>query len=98
MRKIKGTMVGGLSLIIICIICSLIMPQSKDAFLGILCVLWETIKAFFLQDAVKKVLLYLLIAILTTGTCIGLSKRKEKKIWLFAGAIADVVGLIVLFV
>ena len=76
----------------------MMVPQLKDAFLGLLCVLWITIKAFFLQDTVKEVLLYLLIALATTGTCIGLSKRKENKIWLFVGTIVDVIGLIVLLV
>lgn len=101
MTRIKNTILAVLFLAIFLVVSSLIVPQLREAFVGIIGVAWITIKVFFLQDLIqdliKKVILYVVIATLITGSCIGISRRKENKIWIAVGLIVDIAGLIALF-
>ena len=97
MTRIKNTILAVLYVAIFLVVCSLIVPELREAFVGTIGVAWITVRAFFLQDLIKKVILYVVSAFLVTGSFIGLSRRNENKIWIAVGLIIDIAGLIALF-
>ena len=97
MTRIRNTILAVLYLAIFLVVCSLIVPELREAFVGIIGMAWITIKAFFLQDFIKKMILYVVSAFLITGSYFGLSRRKENKIWIAVGIIGGIAELIALF-
>lgn len=96
MNRIKNTFITIVGVIVVCFIFSMFVPELREPFLFILNTVWLIVKNFFLEDAVKSIVLYIVIALIITGIGFGISAKVENKIWLVVSLIVDVAGLIVL--
>lgn len=96
MNKIKNTFITVVGVIVVYFIFSMFIPELREPFLFLLNAEWLIVKNFFLEDAIKSVVLYIVIALIITGLGFGISTKTEKKIWSIVALIIDVIGLIVL--
>lgn len=96
MNKIKNTLITIVGVIVICFIFSIFIPDLRESFLFFLNTEWLIVKEFFLEDAVKSVVIYIVIALIITCLGFGISAKTEKKIWSVVSLIVDVMGLIVM--
>lgn len=96
MNKIKRVFFSIVWVFVFCLIISVFIPQLREPFLFFLNAEWLILKNFFLEDTIKSVVLYIVIALIITGLGFGISTKTEKKIWSIVALIIDVIGLIVL--
>ena len=94
MEKILKTILTVIGTIAICFVVALFNPYLKDAFILLFNVSWEEFKLFFLEDTVKSVIIYVVIAIIVTACGFGISHKTEKKIWSVVSIVVDILGLI----
>lgn len=95
MRKITGIVVGFIGLVATLLLAELLIPAADGITSGFLGMLWVPFKAWFLDDMVKSIALFVLLCGIT-GTWI-LSKREENKRWaIVSGIISAASGITML--
>lgn len=93
MTKLKNIFaLAAFLLIFICII-SVCCPSLGEPLNWIIEQVFMLSKKYFLKDITKKFIIYFSLAILTTGGII-VSKKTEKKIWIWVALIVDILGLL----
>lgn len=93
MTKIKSIIAFIVFLFIFSCVLSVCIPSLGEVFNWLIEQIFLVIKNFFLRDIGKEIIIYLVIAIFTTGSII-VSKKTEKKIWIWVAIIIDTLGLI----
>ena len=68
------------------------MMREPLLFLGN--AIWLIFKEFFMNDVIKQWGIYLIVAFIITATGITISRKTEKKIWMFISLFLDVLCLI----
>ena len=97
MERIKRAVILGLFLLGLLLVFEAVVPAAKGVTVGLFRVAWAMIKAFFLQNWVLSLILFLTGALAAYGT-FHLSKRKETKMWGVATGITSFISYALLFV
>lgn len=94
MNRIVKTIITVVGTIIFCAIIALFVPVLREPFLLLLTMAWQIIKAFFLEDIVKAIALYLVIAGIIAALGFTISAKTENKIWGIVSVLLDIITLI----
>lgn len=98
MRKIKGIFLTIILTMLMIGVASIIIPELGQAmWMMVAQLFWPVFKILFLKDELSKIGVFLILLLIISGGSLYASKRTENKLWYYAGAILDVISLIVLF-
>lgn len=80
-----------------CVI-GLFFPALRLPLIFIGKLFWMVIKTFFLADAIKTVLIYLVLAVLFAGVMGYIGHKTENYLWTLSALVVDVLGLFAIFI
>lgn len=94
MRKIENTLLINVGKIAACLILCFFVPFLREPMLIVWDATWQVFKLFFLDDTIKHIIIYIIIAAFVGALGYGISSKTENKIWVIASMTVDIIGII----